>query len=360
MIFWFQFVRVSYRVLTGEKLVKISQKNRRILTHVAFWAFYILFFGSVYGKYGHDFQWYFLESLCMLPFVMAATYITVYGILPFYLRTRKLAITVLLMVTVLLLVTLGERIFLRLINGLPVTSDSLLGVTFLYLFLETNFMVAIAFAIKIVKKWFEQQTEKHEMEKQNLKKELQVLKAQLQPHFLFNTMNNLYSLSLAESAKTSEGIAQMAALLQSVLYECNDSEISLEKEVKLIENYIELERLRYGSNLALTFETSGLTEKRKIAPMLLFTFVENCFKHGGIQKDGKLHIHISVAVSQERLLFQAENSLPPEKRVTGQKTGGVGMANAKKRLEILYKGRYKLTIKENEVTWKVSLKLDKK
>lgn len=318
----------------------------------------MLFFGSVYGKYGQNFQWYFIESLCMLPFVMAATYTTVYAILPFYLKTRKLVLTVLLVVAVLMLATLGERVFLRLINGLPVTSDSVLGVTFLYLFLETNFMVAIAFAIKIVKKWFEQQTEKHEMEKQNLKKELHLLKAQLQPHFLFNTMNNLYSLSVSESAKTTEGIAQMASLLQAVLYECNESEIPVEQEVKLVENYVELERLRYGSDLNLSFNISGPVEKWKIAPMLLFTFVENCFKHGGRQKNGEFEIEIILNVSNEKLFFQTKNSLPAQKKVSEKSIGGVGVRNAKKRLEILYKNRYQLAIKENAQTWKVSLELE--
>lgn len=329
-----------------------------MLTHFLFWTFYVLFFGSVYGKYGNNFQWYFIESLCMLPFVMAATYITVYGILPFYLRTRKLVVTVLLVVVVLLLATLGERIFLRLINGLSITSGSILGVTFLYLFLETNFMVDIAFAIKIVKKWFEQQTEKHEMEKQNLKKELHLLKAQLQPHFLFNTMNNLYSLSVAESAKTSEGLAQMAALLQSVLYECNESEIALENEIKLIENYVELERLRYGSDLNLKFIITGPVEKWKIAPMLLFTFVENCFKHGGRRKNGKFEIEVNLLVSNESLIFQTENSLPAQKKPEETNSGGVGVRNAKKRLEILYKNRYRLALKEDIQTWKVLLELE--
>jgi LytS/YehU family sensor histidine kinase len=339
-------------------LRNISARYRRVLTHILFWTFYVLFFGSVYGKYGHNFQWYFIESLCMLPFVMAATYTTVYAILPFYLKTRRLVVTVLLVMAVLLMATLGERVFLRLINGLPVTTDSVLGVTFLYLFLETNFMVAIVFAIKIVKKWFEQQTEKHEMEKQNLKKEMHLLKAQLQPHFLFNTMNNLYSLSVSESAKTTEGIAQMAALLQAVLYECNESEIPVEKEVKLIENYVELERLRYGSDLNLTFKIAGPVDKWKIAPMLLFTFVENCFKHGGRRKNGKFEIEIILLVSNEKLLFQTENSLSVQKKTIEKNVGGVGVHNAKKRLEILYKNKYRLNIKENTQTWKVSLELE--
>ena len=128
--------------------------DKRIFAHVLFWIFYVLFFGFIYGKYGNDYGWYLLESICMLPFVMIATYITIYVILPYYLKKRRVVFTVFLEVALIFLVTLGERIALRLLNSLPVSWDSLYGVTFLYLMLETNFMVAIAFAIKIIKKWF--------------------------------------------------------------------------------------------------------------------------------------------------------------------------------------------------------------
>lgn len=339
---------------------KKTAGRKRIAAHALFWTCYVIFFGSVYGKYGQNFQWYFIESLGMLPFITGATYTTVYGILPFYLRTRKLVATLIMVVAVLLLATVGERIFLRWINGLPVTSDSVLGVTFLYLFLETNFMVAIVFAIKIVKKWFEQQEEKHEMEKLNLTKELNLLKAQLQPHFLFNTMNNLYSLSLSESAKTSEGIARMASLLQAVLYECNEAEIALEKELQLIKNYIGLERLRHGSRLQINFDITGSVENRKIPPMLLFTFVENCFKHGGGLEDENFFIHIILKISDEKLHFITENSIPSGKKEQRKKAGGVGITNAGKRLDILYPGRYRLVISETGQTWKVILEIDAK
>ena len=151
--------------------------NKRILLHLLFWMFYVLFFGSIYGKYGNDYSWYLFESLCMLPFVMTATYITIYVLLPYYLKKSNLLLTVILLVLLVFTITLGERIALRSINQLPVTFDSLFGVTFLYLMLETNFMVAIAFAIKIVKKWKVQQEEKFEMEKLNLQSELNLLKS---------------------------------------------------------------------------------------------------------------------------------------------------------------------------------------
>lgn len=335
----------------------IKEQPKRIITHVLFWASYVLFFGSIYGKYGNDYSWYFIESLCMLPFIMAATYITIYGLLPFYLKKRKLLTTVFLIGLVLFSATLGERVFLRIINNLPVNYESIFGVTFLYLFLETNFMVGIAFSIKIIKKWLEQQEEKHEMEKQNLKSELNFLKVQLNPHFLFNTMNNLYSLSLEKSSKTSEGIAKTAELLRSVLYECNDSEIPLEKEVNLLENYIELEKMRYGNRLQVNFNVKGPVNDYKIAPMLLFTFVENCFKHGCSNNTEKPDIAVLLKANQQRIKFTTENNKAKKRKDNSKKSGGIGLNNAKKRLEIIYPERHRLTVSEDDNHFKLNLEI---
>lgn len=341
-----------------------SEKNglKRILPHFAFWAFYVLFFGAIYGKYGNDYAWYLLESLCMLPFVMIGTYVTIYAILPYYLKSRKLLITLFLLVFLLFFVTLSERIFLRKLNDLPITTNDIFGVTFLYLLLETNFMIGIALAIKLVKKWIEQQNEKHEIEKQNLKSELNLLKAQLHPHFLFNAMNNIYALSLEKSSKTSDGIAKMSELLRSVLYDCNEAEISLEKEINLLENYIALEQIRYGKNLDFEFDKSDVTHNFSVPPMLLFTFVENCFKHGRSSSNKTPFIKLKIITSKNELIFIAENSVSESegKRLPGKRQNGIGLNNVKKRLDIIYGENYNLQILNNNQRFKVELRIKKR
>ncbi len=331
-------------------------KYRRLLTHAGFWLFYVLFFGSIYGKYGNNFGWYFLESLCMLPFVMLATYTTIYFILPFYLKKRNLVLAVGFIILLLFFTTLGERISLRLLNGLSVSGKSLFGVTFLYLMLETNFMVGIAFIIKMVKKWLAQQEEKHEMEKHNLQTELNQLKAQLHPHFLFNTMNNLYAMSVGESAKTSESIARFSELLRSVLYDCNETEVELDKEIALICNYIDLEKIRYGDRLKIGLEITGETAGLKIAPMLLFTFVENSFKHGAGADPEKPVIQISIQTGANEFSFRIENSKPP---VVLNKVnhGGIGLKNVQKRLDLIYGKNYSLKIDDESQKFGVVLKI---
>ena len=332
-------------------------KYKRILLHVCFWLLYVLIFGSVYGKYGNNLGWYLLESACMLPFIMLATYINIYLVLPYYLKKRKLFLTVLFAFSLLLIASLGERIFLRKLNNLPVTFESLFGLSFLYLFLETSFMVAVAFAIKVVKKWIIQQGEKHEIEKRNLQTELNLLKAQLHPHFLFNTMNNLYALSVEKSAETSAGIAKISELLRSVLYECNDVEIDLKKEITLIENYIDLEKMRYSDTQNIVFEVRGNPDNLKIAPMLLFTFVENAFKHGSLIKSKKHFIKIGLEIIQDSFVFQTQNTKSNEKP-NQKKHSGIGLKNVQKRLEIIYPERHFLEITDTSGLFNVYLKIN--
>ncbi len=337
--------------------------NHRIFLHAMFWLSYVLFFGMVYGKYGNDYSWYLLESTCMLPFIMFATYMTIYVYLPFYIHKRKIIPSLFLLVITLFVVTLGERVCIRTLNSLPITMDSMFDVAYIYLLLETNLMVGSAIAIKMMKKWLEQQQEKHEMEKKHLVGELNQLKAQLQPHFLFNTLNNLYTLSLEKSSKTSEGIAKIADLLRSVLYECNDAEIELEKEISLITNFIELERMRYGERLILDFDVIGNIKNYKIAPMLLFTFVENCFKHGSSKDPGKPWIKIEVTANDGVMVFNASNSKPPDSKNKSARKAvikeGIGLSNVKKRLKLLYSGRYQLKFKDSPETFAVALRIQK-
>ena len=165
---------------------------------------------------------------------------------------------------------------------------------------------------------------------------------------------------MEESSKTSTGIAKIADLLRSVLYECNDTEITLVKEIKLIENYIDLERMRYDNRLTLEFNISGQVDKVKIAPMLLFTFIENCFKHGSSNDSGNPFIKIDLTVAENEIIFFAENSKPDLKKVIANNTsGGIGLKNVKKRLEIIYGDNYNLKIQDKKLSFTVLLKIIK-
>lgn len=339
-----------------ELIVKIA--NYRLFQHVMFWLSYVMLFGLVYGKFGNDYPYYFLESLGMVPFVMASTYLTIYLILPYYLKKQHFALSLFLFVGALLLICTLQRMFLRYINDLEIRIGEMYDLSFLSLFLETNFMVGIAMAIKLIKIWFEQQKEKFEIEKRNLQSELNLLKAQIHPHFLFNTMNNLYALSLGQSAKTSEGIAKVSDLLRAVLYDCNDVYIDFEKEISLIRNYIDLQKLRFDNRLSLSFNVEGESAMIKVAPMLYITFIENCFKHGSSNDPDNSWINIGFRIADNHIHFTAENSKPGQVSVhSANGNKGIGLENVKKRLDILYKENYKLNISESDQSFKVELLL---
>lgn len=321
-----------------------------------FWLSYVMLFGLVYGKFGNNYPYYFLESLGMVPFVMASTYITIYLILPYYLKKQHFLPALFFFVGTMFFTCTLQRMFLRYINSLEINIREMFDLSFLSLFLETNFMVGIALAIKLIKIWFEQQKEKFEIENRTLQSELNLLKAQIHPHFLFNTMNNLYALSLGQSEKTSEGIAKVSDLLRSVLYDCNEAFIEFEKEVALISNYLDLQRMRYDDRLSLEFTVSGNTDKARVAPMLFITFIENCFKHGSSNDPERPWIRISFQVKDDEISFSASNS-KPKVLVAPEEKGGIGIENVKKRLEILYRSKYSLTIRELETEYCVALTL---
>ncbi len=335
--------------------------NNRIFQHCMFWIGYVLVFGLLYGKYGDDYFFYFKESLLMLPFIMVAAYIINYGLLPRYLKTRKYLLSCLGAFLTLIIIVLTQRIILRVANGLPIQSEKLFDLAFLYMFLETSFVVGVAFVIKLMKYSIHQQQQNYEIEKRNLQAELKLLKAQIQPHFLFNTMNNLYALSLDQSVKTSEGIAKISELLSIILYECNEPFIKLEKEVKLLRNYIDLEKLRYGKRLKIDFDVEGELKDKAVIPMLFITFLENCFKHGSSGDPDCPWIKVKITAKSNKIIFMAENSVQKTGHKKKNKRGkGIGLENVKRRLNLLYKDLHQLTIKESGDRFLVELILQNK
>jgi len=210
-----------------------------------------------------------------------------------------------------------------------------------------------AVTIKLVKKWYREKEKQQQLEKEKLVVELQLLKSQLHPHFLFNTLNSLYSFSLEKSEQTPQLVLKLSALLRYILYECNAPQIPLETEIGIIRNYLQLESMRFGERLDYSLQFTGDTGNKVIAPLLLLPFVENAIKHG-ISKQTELswislHCHVTADTLQFKLINSREEEAPPGA------TGGLGLQNVKKRLELLYPGEHTLRISADEDTWQVNL-----
>ena len=217
---------------------------------------------------------------------------------------------------------------------------------FFGMLLSTPFIIAI--------KWFRQNSEMANLAKEKSETELNLLKQQINPHFFFNTLNNLYALSITQDKQTPEVILQLSELMRYVIYKGKEESVSLAEEVKYLEDYIRIQQIRLHKRLDFRFDQAIADEKRHVPPLLFITLVENAFKHGIEPAEKTCFLHIDLRSDEESLVFSCENSLednPAEEQ-------GIGLSNLKRRLELRYHGRYELTAERGQDTYKAMLKLN--
>jgi sensor histidine kinase YesM len=196
------------------------------------------------------------------------------------------------------------------------------------------------------------------LEEEKKSMELKVLKNQLNPHFLFNTLNNLYALTLKKDDKAPEVIAKLSEILDFVLYRCNEDFVSIEKEITLIENYIALEKLRYSENRLNISFTKDIHESNKISPLIILTFIENAFKHGVINETEKAIVHMNLETKKEQIIFSIENTKPQNETARRSDKSQIGLENVRKQLDLLYPKKHQLEIDETQTKFNVKLSLN--
>lgn len=184
--------------------------------------------------------------------------------------------------------------------------------------------------------------------------ELQLLKSQLNPHFYFNTLHNLYGLAMIAPKKAPDAILKLSDIMEYVIYDCRNDKVPVMKELKFINSYIELEKLRYDEGADISLQVTGDANGKVICPLLLIQFIENAFKHGLEQFKNKSYLKINIAIENGSLKYESINSVND---TTASISGGVGLANVKKRLEIIYPGRHELQIHSDDHEYKVELSL---
>jgi two-component system, LytTR family, sensor kinase len=213
----------------------------------------------------------------------------------------------------------------------------------------------LVLTLKLLFNWYKEEQNNKSLQKVNVETELKFLKAQINPHFLFNSLNNLYALTLMKSDKAPDVVLKLSNILRYVLYETGDGRVPLAKEVDYIEDYIELEKLRLGSEFDLSFTKIGNFKSVYVEPMIFLTFLENSFKHGVSQDIKKSWLSLKIEVIDDEIFFEIENP----KNLNNNKleaNGGIGLENLRKRLDLIYHNRYTLTI-DDKNTFKVILKI---
>ncbi|HSC54527.1 MAG TPA: histidine kinase [Phnomibacter sp.] len=229
-------------------------------------------------------------------------------------------------------------------------------------FLTIMTMTGFASMVVLFKHWIKKQKDFLTAQHEKVSAELQLLKAQIHPHFLFNTLNNIYSFSLENSPKTPQLLLKLSSLLSYMLYDCKSNEVMLAKELDVMKDYIDLEKERYGNKLEVSLNMEGDIKDNFIAPLLLLPFLENAFKHGTSEQLEKPWLSMDVAVKNNMLRCKIVNSKNEPESFTDaiSNTNGIGIQNVKKRLAYLYPGRHELKIIDEGNFFVVSLLLDLK
>ncbi len=231
------------------------------------------------------------------------------------------------------------------------TSKTPLHFSIIYMFREFLVLTALAYFIRAAKQ------ERHiaTLSNQQLQSELAILKAQVQPHFFFNTLNNIYSLTIQRSDKAAPLIVRYADIMRHVLYNGSATIIPLKQEIAFLQKYVEVESARYPDTIQITFEQQGITDNAMIEPTLFLPVIENVFKHGISQETKKGFVFIIFSLIDGELSIEVSNSIPQTKMCGNMQ--GIGLLNVKKRLELLYPGAYTLTIQEEEKIYRISIVL---
>ncbi|MEP6611315.1 MAG: histidine kinase [Mucilaginibacter sp.] len=222
--------------------------------------------------------------------------------------------------------------------------------TFNYPLISTIFpLTGLAFLVRS----FSQDNELKTIKEQQLVSELNYLKAQLHPHFFFNTINNIYGLALKQSADTAPMVARLGEMMRYILYEADQETVPLSREIVFLSGYIEVEKIRHKRDTSILFDVQGVRPEYRIEPLLLLPFIENAFKHGLEEETGNGFVHIVICQTDEDLTLQVSNSIPES--ANEKEVAGIGIKNVRKRLDILYPGRYQLEMNEAPGTYEVTL-----
>lgn len=192
------------------------------------------------------------------------------------------------------------------------------------------------------------------LKEQQLMAELTYLKAQLQPHFFFNTLNNIYALALKQDKNTAPLVVKLSEMMRYILYQSDQKKVLLKDEVAFIRNYVAVENIRYRSAIAIDLDVQGIDEHSTISPLLLLPFIENAFKHGVAEEVSTGFVTIVICKNEDELMMEVSNSIALQEEA---KTGGIGLVNVEKRLKILYPEKYQLLIQNDGKNYQVSLTL---
>lgn len=340
-----------------------SGKLKYALLHAAYWILITAFF--IYEK-----KYMIVKAglpsfaaciIIRIALLIAIAYINLHYLLPKYLLTgrywRYFLFVLLSVAGYLLLQALFDIILYGYVLG-PMRRINFWE-TVSYNFFSTLWYIGIVVAFKLSIDWYEQKRILQRVAFEKLQAEVNYLRAQVNPHFLFNVLNNLYSLTLKKSDKAPDVVLKLSTMMEYMLYDSDEEQVSLEKEIAYLQNYIALEQLRYGENVAIHFDIKGEAGTQLIAPLLFLPLVENAFKHSVSKTSGRINLNITMNITESSVFFNIENDKPTSALAGIAKTkGGIGLHNLRQRLELLYPGKHVFDIKDDKDKFTATLQIN--
>jgi len=322
------------------------QRNRVFLLHLSFWCFYYSFyFYIISSRPGREITWQRLvtSSSVQLLFAMLVAYLNYFIFLPRFLKHQRIGKYFLeFFVPFVILITTRIHLQRYLVDGYT-NHEHYFYSTFYIVQLSFDTILITVFVgmLRFAVDWFELESTRKQMENDKLAYELKFLKAQINPHFLFNTLNNLYYLAYSQSANTTEVIAKLSQMMRYMIYDSNYPKVALSKEIEYMQNYISLERLRLNNEVPIDFTIEGSTEHILVTPLIFITFLENAFKHGVSANTAGSWVKIHFQVNGNQIVYTVENTKLRTSLAEKEKSG-FGLQNLQRRLELSYPGSYRV------------------
>jgi two-component system, LytTR family, sensor kinase len=321
--------------------------TNRVAYHIIFWLFVFGFSAAYISFIGEDRIVSLYNLGLRIPFIIICCYFNLYVLMPRFYYSGHLAIYFGLVLAAIFSINALNLFLLEAFVESPIcpttfeADATFNGSNYLYKSFYLFSLVGLTSGIKLSKSHYIERQKADAIEKEKLQTELSFLKSQIQPHFFFNTLNNLYSLTIKKSDKAPEMLLKLSDLMSYGLYEAEASAVSLEKEIEHIRNYIELESLRLGNRLTIQFDVNGDLEGKRIPPLLFLPFIENCFKHAS-PTDKSQSINIRIEVDATEIRLSTSNPFTILNKTTLDKKGGLGLKNAYRRLKLLYGEKYRI------------------
>lgn len=334
----------------------LLKKEYTVIQHLLFWLFIVLII-ILFKEYPIAFS--VLEATCfILQYIVLMAipgYVNNYFVLPLF-KKKKFIVGVVLYAAQ---IVIFYFILPFITQGIAEVFVALFGMTN-WIRWENEDIAFNTFTFTLIASIINVAKESIIISREQKEAELRQLREQLNPHFLFNTLNNLYGLSVLKPEKLPPLMLKLSDLLRYSIYETTHAEVPLEKELMYIKNYIDLEKIRLEDRTEITLSTEGDLEGYRIAPMMLIVFVENCFKHASAPKNSKGYINISLRMNNGEVNMDIRNSSDPLliRNTNENGAGGLGLTNVKKRLALIYPDKYELNINQQVDCYAVHLKIN--